>query len=83
MIFGVDIKIAGTVSLLISLPTVLIGVSKHASNKMYNDKNDFPALILPMGIGSIIGAFAGAVLVFIVSSQAIKLLLGFLLIFLH
>jgi uncharacterized protein len=81
LIFGVDIKLAGTVSLLISLPTILIGVSKHASNKMYDDKADFPSLILPMGIGSIIGAFAGAALVSVVSGDAIKLILGFLLIF--
>ncbi|MFZ5945063.1 MAG: sulfite exporter TauE/SafE family protein [Bacillota bacterium] len=81
LLFGVDVKIAGTASLLISLPTIIIGVSKHAANKMYTDKSDFPALVLPMGIGSIIGAFIGAALVSIVSSEAIKLLLGLLLIF--
>lgn len=81
LIFGVDVKLAGTASLLISLPTIFIGVSKHASNKMYNDNTDFSALILPMGVGSIIGAFIGAALVAVVPSEAIKLLLGFLLIF--
>lgn len=81
LLFGVDVKIAGTASLLISLPTIIIGVSKHAANKMYTDKSDFPALVLPMGIGSILGAFIGAALVSVVPGQAIKLLLGFLLIF--
>ncbi|KMT22545.1 sulfite exporter TauE/SafE family protein [Clostridium cylindrosporum] len=81
LIFGVDIKIAGTVSLLISLPTILIGISKNASNKMYSDKKDFTSLILPMGIGSIIGAFIGAALVSMISSEIIRLLLGILLIF--
>jgi uncharacterized membrane protein YfcA len=81
LIFGIDVKLAGTASLLISLPTILIGVSKHASNKMYTDKADFPAIVAPMGIASIIGAFIGAALVPFVPSDAIKLLLGFILIF--
>jgi uncharacterized membrane protein YfcA len=81
LIFGVDIKLAGTVSLLISLPTIIIGVLKHKSNKMYSDKEDFPAVVIPMGIGSIIGSFIGVALVSIVSSEIIKLLLGILLIF--
>lgn len=81
LIFGVDIKLAGTVSLLISLPTILIGVSKHATNKMYSNKSDFSNIVFPMGIGSIIGAFVGTALVSIVSSEVIKLFLGILLIF--
>ncbi len=81
LIFGIDVKLAGTASLLISLPTILIGISKHASNKLYNDKSDFPSLVLPMGIGSIIGAFIGAALMAVVPGEAIKLLLGLLLIF--
>lgn len=43
---------------------------------MYEDKADFPALVFPMGIGSIIGAFIGASLVAVVPGQALKLLLG-------
>lgn len=81
LIFGVDVKLAGTVSLLISLPTILIGVSKHASNKMYTDKTDFSALVVPMGVASIVGAFIGAALVAFVPSDVLKLLLGFILIF--
>jgi len=48
---------------------------------MYTDKADFPAIVAPMGIASIIGAFIGAALVPFVPSDAIKLLLGFILIF--
>jgi len=81
LVFGVDIKLAGTVSLLISIPTIIIGVLKHFSNKMYSDKKDFSSVVFPMGIGSIIGSFIGAILVSIVSSEKIKLILGILLIF--
>jgi len=81
LVFGVDAKLAGTISMMISLPTMLIGIYRHAHNKVYNDKSDFPTLVLPMGIGSIIGAFLGASLVVYVSSNSIKLILGCLLIF--
>jgi uncharacterized protein len=80
LIFGVDAKLAGTVSLMISLPTILVGIAKHASNGMYADKSDFGSLVIPMGIGSIVGSFVGAALVSLVSGELVRLLLGVLLV---
>lgn len=81
LLFGVDIKLAGTASLLISLPTMIIGISRHCVNKVYDDKHDITRLVLPMGVGSIIGAFIGSAMISMVSSQALKLILGLILIF--
>ena len=81
LLFGVDAKIAGTASLLISLPTMLIGISRHAANKVYDDRSDFSSLVLPMGLGSILGAFIGSMLISFVSSSLLKLILGVILIF--
>lgn len=81
LVFGVDAKLAGTMSLIISLPTIIIGIARHAANGLYADKEDLGTLVAPMGVGSIIGAFIGAALVAYVSSGVIKLLLGVLLIF--
>jgi uncharacterized membrane protein YfcA len=81
LIFGLNAKLAGTVSLLISLPTILIGISRHAKNHMYSEKAEFSDLIIPMGVGSIVGARIGALLVDYISSDLLKLLLGGLLIF--
>lgn len=80
LVFGVDIKIAGTASLFISLPTIVIGILKHASHGVYQEKKDITDLVLPMGIGSIIGAFLGTSLITRVSGSFMKLLLGFILI---
>lgn len=80
LVFGVDIKIAGTASLLISTPTIITGILKHASNGLFSQKQDITYLVLPMGIGSIIGSFIGTYLVTYVPNQFIKLLLGIILI---
>ncbi|GIM27575.1 UPF0721 transmembrane protein [Clostridium polyendosporum] len=80
LVFGIDIKIAGTVSLLINIPALIIGIYKHASNGLYASKQDITHLVFPMGIGSIIGAFLGTYLIAYISSSIIKILLGFILI---
>lgn len=80
LIFGIDIKIAGTVSLLINVPAIIVGISKHASNGAYSSKQDITNLVFPMGIGSIIGSFFGTYLINYVSGGIMKFLLGFILI---
>ncbi len=78
--FGVDIKTAGTGSLLISLPTVLVGILRYAHDGAFADKLPLKITILPMGIGSVIGAIAGGLLVGVVSPVILKVALGTILI---
>ncbi|MGC5328642.1 sulfite exporter TauE/SafE family protein [Brevibacillus sp. SYSU BS000544] len=80
LIFGVDIKVAGTASLLISLPTVMIGLLRHRKNGAFQKKEDLTQLVLPMGFGSIIGALIGGMLMGAVSNSLLKLILGLILI---
>jgi uncharacterized membrane protein YfcA len=79
-LFGADIVTAGTVSLLISLPTVAVGVARHARRGTYSDRADWTATIIPMGIGSIIGAVIGGLLVGIAPDTLLKVFLGVILI---
>jgi len=79
-IFGADIKIAGTASVLVSLPTVLSGLVRYVRGGAFEERGDLGALILPMGAGSIVGAFLGGVLVPYVSAGALKVGLGLILI---
>lgn len=79
-IFGADIVTAGTVSLLISLPTVAVGVARHARRRAYQERADLTATIAPMGAGSVVGAVAGGLLVGIAPDAALKVLLGIILI---
>lgn len=79
-LFGADIKIAGTASVLVSLPTVLSGLFRYARAGAFAERGDLSALVLPMGLGSILGAFAGGLLVPYVPAGALKLGLGAILI---
>lgn len=77
--YGADIKVAGTASLLISLPTVAVGIIRYARKGAY-DRPSLRSTVLPMGIGSIIGALIGGALVGIVAASVLKLGLGVILI---
>lgn len=77
--FGADIKTAGTASLLVSLPTVLVGVVKYASRGAFTDRSALSNSVAPMGVGSVIGAVAGGMLVGVVPGSVLKLTLGVIL----
>jgi len=78
--FGVGIKTAGTASLLISLPTVAVGVLRHCKLGSFADRADLAQTVFPMGVGSVVGAVVGSFYVGLVSAAALKLVLGAILI---
>lgn len=77
--YGADIKIAGSASLLISLPTVLVGVSRYAWRGAYKDSAVWKETIFPMSVGSVIGAILGGLLVGFVPPNYLKVGLGTIL----
>lgn len=79
-VFGMDIRTAGTASLLISIPTVLVGAIRHYAGGAYRSRMTLAALVLPMAIGSVIGAIAGAALLEFVSMRSIKIALALILV---
>ena len=78
--FGAGIKTAGTASLLISLPTVAVGVLRHRRLGSFADRADLTRTVAPMGVGSVIGAVVGGLFVGVVSAAVLKLVLGGILI---
>lgn len=79
--FGVDIKTAGTASLLISLPTVIVGLLRYASRGAFTERRPLVETVAPMGVGSAIGAIIGGLLVGITPASILKIGLGLILIF--
>lgn len=77
LIFGLPIKIAGTANLLISIPTVLIGFLKH-KNLGHVDKNNLTIAAI-MGIFSMIGAFIGATLMFLIHDDILFVVLAIIM----
>ena len=57
--YGADIKTAGTMSLLISLPTVAVGIARYARQWSLCTGMRLRETVAPMGLGSVIGAVIG------------------------
>ncbi len=79
LVFGVGIKPAGTASLLISIPTILVSLRRHATTGDLFIRLDLRSLVAPMSIGSVVGATAGGLLVAYTPGATLKVLLGLLL----
>jgi uncharacterized membrane protein YfcA len=79
IMFGVDVASAGTASLLISMPTVLIGVAYHARRGAFEGR-DVRSVAVPMAAGSVVGAFIGTHAARVVAAAALKIFLGALLV---
>jgi uncharacterized membrane protein YfcA len=78
--YGADIKTAGTASLLISLPTVAVGIRRYARRGAY-ERSALVGTVAPMGVGSVIGAVIGGLLVGAIPDAVLKVGLGIILIF--
>lgn len=59
MLYGVEIKLAGSLSLLISLPTLIVGITRYSFDRSIRVLRVARKLVLTMGTGSIIGAVIG------------------------
>jgi uncharacterized protein len=77
--FGADIKTAGTASVLISLPVVLTGVARHWLTGHYRSQTMLTYLVLPMCIGSLIGATVGGYLAAWAPTDALRIVLAAIL----
>jgi uncharacterized membrane protein YfcA len=78
-IFGADIRTAGTASVLISIPVVLTGVARHWFTGHYRSHSMLVFLVLPMSIGSLVGALVGGYLAAWAPTDALRILLAAIL----
>jgi uncharacterized membrane protein YfcA len=78
--YGTDIRAAGTASLLISLPTVSVGLIRYTRRGAFQQRHDLTDTIAPMGVGSAAGALIGGLLAGIVPTALLKIGLGIILI---
>jgi uncharacterized protein len=78
-IFGADIRTAGTISVMISIPIVLTGVTRHWVTGHYRSQSMLAYLVLPMSIGSAVGALVGGYVAFWAPTDALRLVLATIL----
>lgn len=69
LIYGVDIKLAGSLSLAISLPTMVVAFFRYSQDESFKIIFSNKTFILIMGLGSIVGAYLGALLLGIISNN--------------
>ena len=77
-LFGMDIKLAGTTSLLVSIPTISSGLLKH---QRMGHMNSYGVIVAgSMGIATVIGSYMGASLAAEAPESTLKIILGLILI---
>jgi uncharacterized membrane protein YfcA len=80
LLFGVPIKAAGTTSLLISIPTMLVGLARHRARGAFQEVAQVRRVVVPMGLGTVVGSAVGGLLIAYAPADAVKVLLGVALI---
>jgi len=59
LLFGADIKLAGSLSLAASLPTMLVGFARYSRDRSFVVLGENRRFVLVMAAGSIFGSFIG------------------------
>lgn len=81
LLYAVDTKLAGSLSLLVSLPTMLVAFFRYSRDQAFEVLKTNKQFVLAMGAGSIAGSVAGGLLLGVVAEAVlVPLLVGLLLI---
>ncbi|MFK4525271.1 putative membrane protein YfcA [Bradyrhizobium japonicum] len=80
LLFGADVKLAGSLSLAVSLPTMLVGFTRYSRDQSFSVIRQNWAFLLVMAAGSIVGTFFGGLALGIVSDAVLLPLLAALLV---
>lgn len=59
MLFGADIKLAGSLSVAISLPTILTGFARYSQDQAFGVLRIHASFVTVMAIGSLFGTAIG------------------------
>lgn len=59
LLFGANIKLAGSLSLAVSLPTMLVGFTRYSREQAFAVLRRNSRFVLLMAVGSIVGSYAG------------------------
>jgi uncharacterized membrane protein YfcA len=62
LLYGIDIKLAGSLSLAVSLPTMLVAFARYSRDQAFTVLRGNSRFLLAMTAGSIAGSVAGALL---------------------
>jgi len=78
-LYGIDIRLAGSLSLAVSLPTMMVGLIRYQTVGAFERLTREKCLLTWMSLGSVVGAAIGGLMLGVVSPRALTLLLGVVL----
>lgn len=71
LLFGADVKLAGSLSLAISLPTMVVGFTRYSRDQSFTVLGRNRAFLFTMAAGSIVGTFLGGLLLGVVPGEVL------------
>jgi uncharacterized membrane protein YfcA len=71
VLFAVDVKLAGSLSLLVSLPTMLVAFSRYSRSAAFGVLRQNAGFVAAMAAGSVAGSVAGGLLLGVVPTAVI------------
>jgi uncharacterized membrane protein YfcA len=80
LLFGADIKLAGSLSLAVSMPTMLVGFARYSRDRSFLVLGENRRFVLVMTAGSILGSFIGGRLLGLVPNAVLLPLLAVILV---
>ncbi len=80
LLFGVGIKVAGSLSLAVSLPTMIVAFARYSRDGSFAVLRRHARLVAVMALGSVVGAVAGGLLLGVVPDVVLVPLLAVLLV---
>jgi uncharacterized membrane protein YfcA len=80
LLYGVDLKLAGSLSLAVSLPTMLVAFARYSRDGSFVVLRQHRRFVLAMAAGSVTGTIAGSLMLGVVPTGVlVPLLVGLLL----
>jgi len=79
LLFGADIKLAGSLSLAVSLPTMLVGFARYSRDRSFIVLGENQVFVLVTATGSAVGAFLGGRLLGLAPSPVLMPMLAVIL----
>jgi uncharacterized protein len=79
LLFGADIKLAGSLSLAVSLPTMVVGFTRYSRDRSFVVLAENRGFVVVMAAGSIVGTFVGGQLLGLIPTSTLLPLLAAIL----
>lgn len=79
LLYGIDIKVAGSLSLAVSLPTMLVALARYSQDRSFEVLRLNRSFAIAMSLGSVTGVVLGGLLLDLASSRVLVLILAALL----